>query len=414
MRKQLMIRRFVAFALFLTIVSIPFYTMAQTNPGAADTPFPLLSGLEKQVQFWKRVFTEFSTSQLIFFDAADMSNIYEVLHVGAGSRPTEYINAEKARIAAERGIEIEQIKVQRGIKERTAAGLKRSGRYISQMQEIFRERGLPMELTYLPIVESSYDLTATSSVGAAGIWQFMRATAKQFKLRIDRFMDERRDPLESTRAAAALLAQNYQSLGNWPLALTAYNYGPAGMARAVSEIGSDNLVDLIERYEHPNWGFAAKNFYAEFLAAVEIGKNINQYFPGLEFDAPTAVKEVEFKSGASLAAVLNATGMTQTQFYQWNPAFASPVAAIPAGYRVKVPADVSVEPVSPAPQLVKVQSRPSPSREEPFLRHRVKRGETLQQIAVRYGSSIERILKLNGIRKPSLVQAGTTLRIPKA
>src|ERR1700746_702120 len=123
----------------------------------------------------------------------------------------------------------------------------------------------------------------------------MRATGKEFRLRIDRIIDERKDPLESTRAAAALLDQNYQALGNWPLALTAYNYGAGGLARAVAEIQSDDLVELIRDYNHEYWGFAPKNFYAEFLAAVEVAKNSKQYFPELEFDSPLAVKEIELK-----------------------------------------------------------------------------------------------------------------------
>ena len=102
------------------------------------------------------------------------------------------------------------------------------------MQQIFRDRSLPIELTYLPIVESSYDINARSNVGALGMWQFMRATGRQY-MRVDRSIDERRDPIESTRAAAAFLQQSYETLGNWPLAITAYNYGPGGMSRAVRQ-----------------------------------------------------------------------------------------------------------------------------------------------------------------------------------
>src|SRR5207237_8644220 len=114
------------------------------------------------------------------------------------------------------------------------------------------------------------------------MWQFMPATGKEFRLRIDRIIDERKDPLESTRAAAALLDQNYQALGNWPLALTAYNYGAGGLARAVAEIQSDNLVELIKNYNHPYWGFAAKKVYAHFLQVVDVATNMAHNFPGLK------------------------------------------------------------------------------------------------------------------------------------
>jgi membrane-bound lytic murein transglycosylase D len=404
------IERWLLSLVFCLTVLAPVPTRAQTN-SSGDSPFPLLPGLEKAVDFWKQIFTEFSLSQLVFFDPLDMSTVYEVLDVGEEQRGRNYIDDQRTRIAAAHGVDIERVRAQRGIKERTAAGFKRSGRYITQMQEIFRERGLPVELAYLPIVESSYDLNARSHVGALGMWQFMRRTGKEFRLRVDRAIDERKDPLESTRAAAALLSQNYQVLGNWPLAITAYNYGQTGIARAVAEIGSDNLVDLIDRYNHRYWGFPPKNFYAEFLAAVDIAKNVNHYFPDLELDSPTPIKEVEVKTGASLAAMLKTTGLTQAQFYQWNPAFAPSTRSIPAGYRVKVPADNSVEPVFvEAQNRVEVRNRP---QEEPMVRHRVKPGETIVHIARRYGASVEQILKMNGIRKPSLLRAGTTLLIPK-
>jgi membrane-bound lytic murein transglycosylase D len=393
---------------FFCLALSPGNTQAQSKPGTED-PFPLLAGLESSVEFWKKIFTEYSRSQLVYFDPRDMSRIYEVVDVGEDSRTDDYINGERQRIAAVNGVDIERIKAQRGIKERTAAGLKRSGRHIAQMQQIFRERGLPVELTYLPIVESSYDINARSTVGALGMWQFMRATGKQF-MRVDRSIDERRDPIESTRAAASFLKQSYETLGTWPLAITAYNYGPGGMARAVKEIESDNLVELIREYRHPYWGFPPKNFYAEFLAAVEIGKDVNRYFPDLQLDPPVAIKEVELKSSVSVGALAQNTGLTRDQLLGWNPALSTQTRLVPAGYRVKVPVDTKMTP------LVEVAQSPAqtqPKEQPQVVRHQVKRGETLFQIARRYGASMDRILKMNGMGKTHRLQAGTTLLIPK-
>ena len=131
-----------------------------------------------------------------------------------------------------------RVRAQRGVKERFATGLELSRRYLEQMQEIFREEGLPVELTYLPLVESSFNIRARSPAGAVGIWQFMRTTGRRY-LRVNRSVDERRDPLESTRAAAQLLKENYAIFGDWPLAITAYNHGREGIMRAVSKVGSD-------------------------------------------------------------------------------------------------------------------------------------------------------------------------------
>ena len=382
----------------------PASGQSQVKPGAED-PFPLLPGLESAVEFWKKVFSEYSSAQLIYFDPVDMSRIYEVVDVGEDNRTPEYIDSERARIAAANGVDPERVKAQRGIKERTAAGLKRSGRHIVHMQQIFRDRGLPIELTYLPIVESSYDINARSNVGALGMWQFMRATGKQY-MRVDKSIDERRDPLESTRAAASFLQQSYETLGNWPLAITAYNFGPGGMSRAVAAIESDNLVDLIRDYSHPYWGFAPKNFYAEFLAAVEVGKNVNQYFPELQLDSPLMFQEIELKNSVSLVALAKNTGLTRDQLLGWNPALGSQTRLVPAGYRVKVPVD------SKSPPLVEVAQ--TQTKEQPqVVRHQVKRGETLFQIARRYGASVDRILKINGIGKSHRLQAGTTLLVPR-
>ena len=402
--------RWLLLLLVFCVAFAPGNAQPQTQAGTEDH-FPLLPGLESAVEFWKKIFTEYSISQLVFFDPLDMSRIYDVLDVGEESRTPEYINGERERVAANHGVDVERVRAQRGIKERTAAGLKRSGRYIAQMQQIFRDRGLPIELTYLPIVESSYDLNARSSAGALGMWQFMRTTGRQY-MRVDRSIDERRDPIESTRAAAAFLQQSYETLGNWPLAITAYNYGPGGMARAVKEMESDNLVDLIRDYRHPYWGFPPKNFYAEFLAAVEIGKNVNQYFPELTLDPPLSIREIELKVSSSLGALAKNTGLTRDQFLAWNPALTEQIRSVPAGYRVKVPVDSNAQPVIEIAQSREITRSP-PSEQPQVVRHQVKRGETLFQIARRYGASVDRILKVNGMGKSHRLQAGTTLLIPR-
>jgi membrane-bound lytic murein transglycosylase D len=402
--------RWLLSLLVFCLAFAPGSAQSETKSGIED-PFPLLPGLENAVEFWKKIFTEYSSSQLVFFDPLDMSKIYEVLDVGEENRTPEYINGERERIAAAHGVDSERVRGQRGIKERTAAGLKRSGRHIAQMQQIFRDRGLPIELTYLPIVESSYDMNARSSAGALGMWQFMRTTGRHY-MRVDRSIDERRDPIESTRAAASFLKQTYETLGNWPLAITAYNYGPGGMARAVKEMESDNLVDLIREYRHPYWGFPPKNFYAEFLAAVEIGKNVNQYFPELELDLPLSIQEIELKNSSSLVTLAKNTGLTRDQLLAWNPALTAQIRSVPAGYRVKVPVDSNAQPVIEVAQIREV-TRSQPREQPQVVRHQVKRGETLFQIARRYGASADRILKMNGMGKTHRLQAGTTLLVPK-
>ena len=397
--------------LLLTCVALfPTGVSAQSKP-SSQTSFPLPAGLESSVEFWKKIFSEFSLGQLVYFDPDNLSKIYEVVDVGEDSRSNEYLKSERSRIAAAHGVDIERVKAQRGVKERTAAGIKRSGRYIAQIQQIFRDRGLPPELTYLPIVESSYDVDARSSVGAAGIWQFMQRTGREY-MRVNAGIDERRDPLDSSRAAASYLKQAYDFLGSWPLAITSYNFGPAGMARAVAAVGSDNLVDLIQKYNHPYWGFAPKHFYAEFLAAVQVGGNYEQYFPGLELAPETPIQEMQLTVNTSVASLMKTTGLSRDELLGWNPALNRSLAILPAGYRVKLPSDRGSEPLVAVAQL---QSAPRQQPAQPqVVHHRVKRGETLFQIARRYGATVQNILQANGLRQAHMVRVGTTLVIPKA
>jgi membrane-bound lytic murein transglycosylase D len=262
----------------------------------------------------------------------------------------------------------------------------------------------------LPVVESSYDIYARSSAGALGIWQFMPRTGREY-MRVTGPVDERRDPFESSRAAASYLKQAYEFLGSWPLAITSYNYGQGGMARAVDEVGSENLVDLIRKYNHPNWGFAPKQFYAEFLAAVEIGTNLSAYFPDLQLDAAVQIKEVELNSTTPLTSAINSSGLSRDEFLGWNPALSSATRVVPAGYRVKLPVDRTMEPLVTVAQSQ--QAARQPQLKTQVVHHRVKRGETVFAIARRYGASVQRILDVNGLRKAHLVKVGSTLVIPK-
>jgi membrane-bound lytic murein transglycosylase D len=390
-----------------------------TSTHLAISSFPVPAGLESAVEFWRRVFSEFSAAQLVYFDPLDLGTIYEVTDVGEDSRTNEYINAERSRIAAAHDVDIERVKAQRGIKERTAAGIKRSGRYIAQIKQSFKERGLPPELAYLPIVESSYEIGARSSVGALGIFQFMPRTGREY-MRVTSAVDERRDPIESSRAAASYLKQAYEYLGSWPLAITSYNFGQAGMARAVAEVGSTNLVDLIEKYNHPYWGFPPKQFYAEFLAAVEVGSNFSTYFPGLELDTAVEIKEVEVERGTSLASLIQSSRLSRDEFLGWNPALNPAARVVPAGYRMKIPSDRTVEPLVVLAKSATIELKSAkkekiePKARVQVVHHKVKRGETLYEIARRYGASVQRIVQANGLRQSRLLRVGSTLRIPQA
>ena len=182
-----------------------------------------------------------------------------------GADPTRFMTAAS------------RIRFQLGQKDRFLLGIYYSGRYLRQMEAIFKEEGLPIELTRLPFVESSFNVNARSKVGASGIWQFMPGTARAY-MKVNKEVDDRNDPLVATRAAARLLRSNYQMLGAWSLALTGYNHGPYGVKQVVEKMGTTDISEIVAKYSSRTFGFASQNFYACFLAALEVEREARSIF----------------------------------------------------------------------------------------------------------------------------------------
>lgn len=281
--------------------------------------------LRKNIHFWIKIYTQYDRTQGLIHDSKYIDHVYEVLDLKSSSRRNrrairqiktrwkelllsvhrkqshpERFTPEEQRIfllyqdiqdpnkflnAAHR----KRLRFQLGQKDQFLSGVYQSGRFLPQMEEIFRKQGVPVELTRLPFVESSFNIQARSKVGASGIWQFMRSTGRNF-LTINHAVDERNDPIRATEAAAKLLKLNFDSLRNWPLAVTAYNHGRQGMMRAVQRVGSDDLSDLMDNYKSRSFGFASSNFFAEFMAVVEVERNLEKYFG----KAPERAKPVDF------------------------------------------------------------------------------------------------------------------------
>ncbi|MEE4166413.1 MAG: lytic transglycosylase domain-containing protein, partial [Desulfocapsaceae bacterium] len=361
----------VYFCIFTLIIScfIPPLSHAEADPKL----FPHYKEIAANVIFWEKVYSTYSVNTAIIHDQNDLSIVYAAIPLEAATVPgaqkensrrikqakdhyagllarlaekTKPSSSEEIRVSALFGTRhypkkykeaAENIRAQTGLKERFAEGVARSGAYMGKIQQIFRNHGLPEDLAYLPHVESSFDPSAFSKFGASGMWQFTRATGKEF-LRIDYIVDERRDPILAAEAAARLLKKNHALLGSWPLALTAYNYGAAGMKRAVNQEG--DYVSIFRNYRKGYFKFASRNFYSEFLAAVDVAKK-QERSAALRFDKPLSAITVTMPAYVDATQLCAYLGITVNQLRQYNPSLRKPVfdgtKYIPKDFVLKLP-----------------------------------------------------------------------------
>lgn len=440
-------RRFRQRARSAALVAIGWLLLlGDARRGGADPSdiFPLPNNLQPAVEFWKRVYAEVDTRGGLLHDSTDLSRVYEVFALPESAAEQDAVirarrgDVQDALAALGRGERTdlsqvqrnllaqfprgatpevfaaasERVRFQRGQADRIRAGLERKGRWEADIVRVLRERGLPAELAALPHVESSFDPSARSLVGASGIWQFMRPTARAF-LRIDSAVDERNDPHLASIAAAQLLEQNYRTTGTWPLAITAYNHGTNGVVRATQQLGTRDIAVIVERYRSRSFGFASRNFYAEFLAALEIDRAPERFFGPITRAAPDAPVTVALAVPHDAHSVANAFGVSLGALRDANPALLESVwsgrQAIPKGYRLRVPTDPSAASIQAVLASLPLASRAATSTAS---RHVVQPGDTLSGIARRYGTSEAAIANANGIRNRDLLRQGTSLALP--
>ncbi len=240
------------------------------------------------------------------------------------------------------------LRVQTGQRNFFVEGLQVSPRYLSSMEKIFRAKKLPIELTRLPFVESSFNKKAVSKVGASGIWQFMGDTGRKFLI-VNGKIDERRSPFKASEAAAMLLKENHMILGHsWPLAVTAWNHGPAGVRKACKAAGSKDLGTVVARYHSRTFDFASSNFYSEFLGALYAERYHDLIFGKLDRDAEFQPTIVRVQKSVRLSDVVRSSGLSMDEFLLMNPDLAEVAKSnsyLPVGFRLHLPdrARVGVE-----------------------------------------------------------------------
>ncbi len=415
---------------------------AQAKAGADQHNFPEYKIISDNVRFWEKVYSTHSINTAIIHDRNDLSRVYGTVslledgfpdarernrqkvdqvkhHIEATLRQLARnpypVSREQKRIAALFGNTThgsiykeaaDNIRSQRGLKERFLEGVVRSGAYMDQLKSIFRSHGLPEDLSYLPHVESSFNPQAFSKFGAAGMWQFTHDTGKEF-LTIDYIVDERRDPILSARAAAAFLKRNYQKLGSWPLALTAYNYGPSGMRRALNQEGSYERI--FKNYNEGHFKFASRNFYSEFLAAVKVAKQLER--SGLVLEEPLQGITVKLPAYTRADKLCEYLGISTEVLKKYNPALRDPVFKgskfIPKNYILNLPYQFNNSRLlSAAPPSI----FSSAQKRSKF--YQVKPGDSAGTIAYRHKVSLQELIKANKLNSKAVIRVGQNLRIP--
>jgi len=416
---------------------------------SADETFPQPPELKRDVDFWVSIFTRYSSDEGVLHDNRNLAVVYErvdmpsalsrrerqrrvearrkkiksaLRSLAAGNR--ENLSDAETRVLAlwPDGVSnetlksaVKRIRFQRGLRDRFREGLERSGRWRDFVIKEFTVLGIPVEIAALPHVESSYNPDARSHVGASGIWQFTRSTGRRF-MRVDHVIDERNDPYAATRAAGRLMAYNYSITGNWPMAITAYNHGLAGVRRAMNKYGDTAYVDILRKYNGRTFGFASRNFYVAFLAAKEVDQNVEKYFAGLVFEKPTNY------STANLPAFVSMSGLTQVletrsrEIAKHNPGLQATVwqgsKYVPKGYKLRLPADSLRQPL--AVLLSELPADSTHDKQLPDLFHKVARGDTLSQIAESYDTRVSTLVALNSLNSSHRIRIGQNIRLPAA
>ena len=420
-------------------------TMAYPLAYASDTPFPRYREIEPNVAFWIDIYSKYTTLQAVIHDSSDLRVVYDVIAVkpydapGARKINRDRMKRAKAkyeailrRLAADPRCKDEdcqrvaqlfdsgadggtfrrasrQVRSQIGQKDRFQEGVIRSGAYLEEIRAILKSYGVPEDLAYLPHVESSFNPGAYSKFGAAGIWQFTRSTGRRY-MSVDYVLDERRDPIRATHAAALLLKDNYAKLGSWPLAITAYNHGAAGMARARDKHG--DYPAIFAAYRSRTFKFASRNFYSEFLAARHVASHHETYFGPLTLDAPRPSHTITLKGFVRFEDLCAHYDVVPDVLRDMNPALRPPVFSdqkyVPQGYQLRLPSGIAVRHagLTPIPaSLMKAAQRPSRF-------YTVQRGDTAGLIARRHGVRLDDLILANNLNRRATIYPRQTLRIP--
>ncbi len=432
--------------LFFFCLTLSFSCTASSG---SSPHFPIDQEMRVRIEFWKKVFVKISSNEGYIHDSEDLSVIYKKINIEGMSRRgrVRFVKKEKSKLRklminivfkkAQNLLEDEKkfyesigrpaleklrmmsrrVRFQRGMRDRYYEGLGRSYYYLDYIRKEFSAQGIPEELAYLPHVESSFNFLAYSKVGAAGMWQFMRSTARLYKMKMNYLIDERRDPYLSTRAAGRLLKTNFKKLGAWPLAITAYNHGARSLLRAIKQLNTTDIGEIVKKYQGRRFGFASKNFYASFMAVVEVSKKPERYFGPQVKLALEEVSEIKLPNTIKVRHLSKVLGVGLRKLQFLNPRIRPHVFRrnykIPSGYNLKIPKKddillgqlrLKLEKIKPTFNL----------RKKVATNHIVRSGESLYSISKLHKKDMAELMQINNLSSYDILFPGQEIKLRKS
>jgi len=417
-------------------------------PASAYT-FPTPKGFDNRVAFWKNVYAVWSVNQIAFHDDQDFDIVYRVVKVPArgktvkGKTRKQAIKAAKEELVAAldrldkkkptsakglSGVDKDvflalknvkrkdkykrknHIRLQNGLRERFRHGWTQAGAFEGQVRAYLKKAGHPEDLVALAYVESLMTLKVRSHAGAQGIWQFMPATGREY-MQINEVLDERNDPILATIAAGKYLNTALKKVGPWPVAITSYNYGRAGVRRLIKQAKSNDLAVILKKAKAKRFGFAGRNYYASFLAVTQVLKNPQAYFPGAKQIAPWSYDVVRLPKAVKATALTKKGAVNKADLKRLNPALRYDARrgklTLPAGIPLRIPKGTSSTFMAKAGSL-KGKSKKSKAPGS----YKVRRGDSLYRVAQKFKVSRTALAQANGISRNAGLRRGQRLKIP--
>ncbi len=288
-------------------------------------------------------------------------------------------------------------------REQFSRWLARSAIYQPLVEKELAKAGLPKDLLYLAMIESGYSQIACSSAKAVGLWQFMQPTGEQYDLQVNKYVDERRDPIKSTKAAVTYLSELYDEFNDWHLAVAAYNGGPGTIRNGLKMHNVDNFWDLASK---EYLSLETKRYVPKLIAALLIAKNPEKYgFTDIAYAAPLSFDTITVGPGISLEAIALISNSTTKKIQSLNQELRLGKTPLnTAQYQARIPVatrDLAIKNLSRLHRVVSVH----------YKTHKVAKGDTLSKISKKYNVNRTTLLKVNALHSKKLAY-GRSLRIP--